>query len=233
MSAALGLYRLQQIDSQMDQARARLEAIHQTLANDVELRTATERAAAAESAKQEAARLQREAEAGVQAQRLKIEQAEASLYGGSVQNPKELQDLQKDVASLKKHLATMEDRLLEAMLASDSAAADCNAAQAALRQVESRLGDQVQNLTSERAALTHALDRFEAERRAAAAPLEAKLLDQYETLRRDRRGLAVASVSDGACAACGSTLTPSQQQSARSSAQIARCPTCGRILFAD
>jgi hypothetical protein len=39
MSAALGLYRLQQVDSQMDQARARLKAIQQILENDEELRT--------------------------------------------------------------------------------------------------------------------------------------------------------------------------------------------------
>lgn len=43
------------------------------------------------------------AEAEAEAQKIKIEQTEASLYGGSVHNPKELQDLQREVASLKKH----------------------------------------------------------------------------------------------------------------------------------
>ncbi len=233
MSAALGLYRLQQIDSQMDQARARLEAIRQTLENDLELRAATERVTAAESAQNEAERSQRGAEAEVQSQRIKIEQAESSLYGGSVRNPKELQDLQKDVVSLKKHLATLEDRLLEAMLATDSAASVLTEGRAALNQVESRLSEQNRHLTDERTTLSHNLERFEAERKAAATPLDAKLLDQYETLRRDRRGLAVTTVSDGACAACGTTLTPGHQQSARSNGPIARCPTCGRILFAD
>ena len=38
MSAALGLYRLQQVDSQMDKVQARLNAIRETLENDVELR---------------------------------------------------------------------------------------------------------------------------------------------------------------------------------------------------
>jgi predicted nucleic acid-binding Zn-ribbon protein len=233
MSAALGLYRLQQIDSQMDHARARLEIIRQTLENDLELRAVSERVSAFQSAQNEAERAQRQAEAEFQSQRIKIEQTESSLYGGMVHNPKELQDLQRDVVSLKKHLATLEDRLLESMLTSESAAASLTEARAALNQVESRLDDQNRHLTEERASLTHNLERFEAERKAATAPLEAKLLDQYETLRRDRRGLAVTTVSDGACAACGTTLTPGHQQSARSSGQIARCPTCGRILFAD
>jgi len=233
MSAALGLYRLQQIDSQMDQARARLEVIRQTLENDLELRAASERVTTAESAHREAERTQRGAETEVQAQRIKIEQAESSLYSGSVRNPKELQDLQKDVVSLKKHLATLEDRLLEAMLATDSAASSLTEARAALNQVEFRLSEQNRHLTNERTTLSHNLERFESERNAAAAPLDAKLLEQYESLRRDRRGLAVTTVSDGACAACGTTLTPGHQQSARSNGPIARCPTCGRILFAD
>ena len=233
MSAALGLYRLQQIDSQMDQARTRLEAIRQTLENDADLRAASERAMSAEKMHQEAERAQRQEEAEVHSQKIKIEQAESSLYGGAVRNPKELQDLQHDVASLKKHLATLEDRLLEAMLMTESAASSLTEARAALSDVESNLGDQTRNLTAERATLAHALERLDAERKAAASPVNTTLFEQYETLRRERRGIAVTTVSDGACDACGTTLTPAQQQTARSSAQIARCPTCGRILFAD
>src|SRR5919205_4285548 len=48
MSAALGLYRLQQVDRQIDQIQARLRAIQQTLENDAELRGANQRFAAAD-----------------------------------------------------------------------------------------------------------------------------------------------------------------------------------------
>jgi predicted nucleic acid-binding Zn-ribbon protein len=232
MSAALGLYRLQQIDTQLDQARVRLEAIRVTLENDVELRAALERAAEAEKTNQEAERAQRQAEAEVQSQKIKIELAESSLYGGNVRNPKELQDLQHDVASLKKYFAILEDRLLESMLTTEAAASSLTEARAALSKTESTRGDQTHALTSEQATLAHTLERFDSERKAATAPIEAKALDQYESLRRDKRGVAVTTVSDGACAACGSALTPGQQQLARSSGQIARCPTCSRILFA-
>ncbi|MCC7511584.1 MAG: hypothetical protein IT296_02925, partial [Anaerolineae bacterium] len=107
MSAALGLYRLQQIDTQMDRARARLEAIRAALDNDAELRAASERLAAAEETRRETERAQRQAEAEAQSQRIKIEQTESSLYSGAVRNPKELQDLQHEAASLKKYLATL------------------------------------------------------------------------------------------------------------------------------
>src|SRR5574341_46194 len=110
MSAALGLYRLQQVDSQIDQIQARLKAIQQTLENDVELRAVTEQLAASEHKYKDAERILKQSEAEVEKQRIKIEQTEASLYGGHVHNPKELQDLQKDVASLKRHLLTLEER---------------------------------------------------------------------------------------------------------------------------
>jgi len=48
MSAALGLYRLQQVDSQIDQIQARLKAIQQTLENDVALNSANEHLANAD-----------------------------------------------------------------------------------------------------------------------------------------------------------------------------------------
>ncbi|OQY82792.1 MAG: hypothetical protein B6D40_08330 [Anaerolineae bacterium UTCFX3] len=233
MSAALGLYRLQQIDTQMDRARARLEAIRAALDNDAELRAASERLAAAEETRRETERAQRQAEAEAQSQRIKIEQTESSLYSGAVRNPKELQDLQHEAASLKKYLATLEDRLLEAMLTNDDAGASLTEARAALGGVESRLGAQARDLTRERETLARSLERLEAERKAAGAPLEASILDQYDALRRDKRGVAVAVISDGACAACGTTLTPAQQQTVRVSREIARCPTCARILFTD
>jgi hypothetical protein len=233
MSAALGLYRLQQIDSQLDQAQVRLETIRQTLENDVELREACERAASAEAEQREAEKSLHMAEAEVQSQRIKLEQAEASLYGGAVHNPKELQDLQKDVASLKKHLATLEDRQLEAMLTGESTASALTEARSALARVESRLGDQNKNLAGERTNLTHTLERFESERKAALSPLNPRSVETYESLRHDRRGLAVTTITDGSCDACGTTLTPAQQQIARSSGQVTNCPTCGRFLFSE
>jgi hypothetical protein len=233
MSAALGLFRLQKIDSHLDQTRARLEAIRQTLENDADLKAASAKLAAAEAESQSASRLQREAEMEVKTQRIKIEQVEASLYGGAVRNPKELQDLQRDAASLKKHLATLEDRLLEAMLFSETAEKTLAEARAKMQQVEASRGDQNLSLTDELSSLNREMERYASERKAVLSALDIQWLDLYESLRAERRGVAVTAISDGACASCGTTLTPAHQQSARSAGQLVYCPTCGRILYAD
>jgi predicted nucleic acid-binding Zn-ribbon protein len=138
MSAALGLFRLQQVDSQMDQIRARLKTIDETLQNDLELRNAMERFAAAEVKLSQAEGTMKSSDAEVEKQKIKIQQTEASLYGGSVHNPKELQDLQKDVASLKRHLETLESRELETMAAVESAEAELKAASDYLETINQR-----------------------------------------------------------------------------------------------
>jgi uncharacterized protein len=232
MSAALGLYRLQQVDSQLDHARARLKAIRQTLENDEELRRSTERCVATDKGLRDAEQLLKQSEQEVEKQRIKIQQTEASLYGGLVHNPKELQDLQKEVASLKKHLETLEERELEAMEVAENAEKELRAAQADLERVKASKGEQFRDLTVESTVLNRDVERFSSERLAVVQDLTAPALSAYEQLRKQRRGLAVTTLSDGSCAACGTTLTPSQQQSTHSTSQFFYCPGCGRILYA-
>ncbi len=232
MSAALGLYRLQQIDSRLSQVEARLAKIRAALASDEELRVAREQARSTEAALQQAERLHRQAEAERQDQQTKIQQAEAALYGGHIHNPKELQDLEADIQSLKKHLAVLEDRELEAMLRVEHAQAASRQAQENLKHTEVRLGNEHRDLLNEQEQLSRELENLRAERQAAVLAISADRLSVYEDLRLQRRGVAVAEITENACGACGTTLTPAQQQSARHAAQLVYCPSCGRILYA-
>lgn len=233
MSAALGLYRLQQVDSQIDQIQTRLKVIRETLENDLELQAATRQFTSADNDYADAQRALKQSEAEVEKQRIKIEQAEASLYGGRVHNPKELQDLQKDVASLKRYLETLEERELEAMLRVETSEKESQAARANLNHVQSNRSDQNRDLTQERELLHKNLERLNTERQAVVRDLAQQQLGVYDRLRQQRRGIAVTTISDAACAACGTTLTPSQQQNARSTSQLFNCPSCGRILYAN
>jgi hypothetical protein len=172
-------------------------------------------------------------EAEVEKQRIKIEQTEASLYGGRVHNPKELQDLQKDVASLKRYLETLEERELEAMIAAENAEKDLQAAKTDLDRVQSNLNEQNRDLTQESETLRKDLERLNSERRAVVTDIANQTLDIYEQLRKQKRGIAITTLTENSCEACGTTLTPSQKQNARSTSQLFHCPTCGRILYAN
>jgi len=228
----MGLYRLQQVDSQIDGIQARQQTIRETLQNDLKLQAATQAFSAADSKYKEASRALKQTETEVEKQRIKIEQTESSLYGGRVQNPKELQDLQKDVASLKKHLETLEERELEAMVLVETAENELQTAKTELDQTQVNLNDQYRDLSKENEALDKELERLEHERNAILSDLVSSAVSTYEQIRKQRRGIAVTTISDSACTACGTTLTLSLQQSARSATQLFTCPTCGRILYA-
>ena len=232
MSASLGLFRLQQVDRQIDRALARLDNIQKTLENDKDLKTAQTLYEAVNDANLRALQAMKNAEAEVNGLKIKIEQVESSLYGGSVKNPKELQDLQKDIVSLKKHLVTLEERELEAMLVSESAGTELEKGKTDLELIQARLGNEHKKLIDEKNELTKQLESLGQEREASLAPIDVSLLASYEDLRKIKRGVAVTEVEDGACASCGTTLNAALQQSARSQ-KLAYCPSCGRILFAN
>ena len=169
MSASLGIYRLQQVDRQIDRANAQLDTIRITLENDTELRSALERVETAQTQNQRSSHEMKNAEANVNSQKIKIEQAESSLYGGTVKNPKELQDLQKDVASLKKHLVTLEERQFEAMLKAEAAEAELKIGRTELEIIQARLGNEHGRLIGEQSTLVKQLERLAEEREAALA----------------------------------------------------------------
>lgn len=232
MSAPFKLYRLQQIDLQLDRAHARLQEIEAALRQEGALRAAEQRAEAAEQALNARAAALRRAEQDVQAHRIKIEETEAALYGGRIRNPKELQDLQNESAALKRYLAVLEDRQLEAMLAIEEAEKEHAEASANLEAVRRQVSAQNASLVAEQNSLLKEIERQQAERQAAAGAIQPEDLQTYEWLRVQRNGVAVARVADRACSACGSTLSAALLSAARSPNQITRCSTCRRILYA-
>jgi uncharacterized protein len=231
MSQPFKLHRLQQIDTQLDQKRLRLAEIELILADDAELQVASRQLQSAESSLQEADRALRRAEADVQAQKVKIEQNEAALYGGKVRNPKELQDLQNESAALKRYLSVLEDRQLEAMIAAEEAETQHEQASSTLSDLKARRIEANAALLGEQTILFKDISRLENERSAAVSTIDQADVQLYEQLRLTRRGVAVAMIQDNACMACGSTLTPGTIQTAQSGGTLTRCTFCGRILY--
>ncbi|GAB4490463.1 MAG: zinc ribbon domain-containing protein [Anaerolineales bacterium] len=232
MSIALNLYRLQQIDTRLDQVTSRQAAIQSALENDAALKAARLHQESAEAALKASEQALKQAENEAANQRIKLEQAESSLYSGRIQNPKELADLQNDVAALKRHLATLEDRQLEAILALEDARAALDSAKKEYLLTQGQVISQNASLKTEQDFLQKEAETLTAQRLAVLPMIDSQSLARYDTLRQQRRGLAVTTISEDACNACGAALTRGHAQSVRFSQQIVHCPSCGRILFA-
>jgi predicted nucleic acid-binding Zn-ribbon protein len=231
MSQISVLYRLQQIDGQLDNARIALQNVEKELNDNSLLSEAQQSMLVAEQKYQAQFKQQRESENKSYDVRVKIELSEAALYGGKVQNPKELQDLQNEIASLKRLITTLEDYELEAMMAAEEAEANLMRAKGAMKEGEAKQIERNAVLNGEKTKLLGQIERLESERKAALPPISASDLTLYEQLRKGRNGVAVVKISSRACGACGATLTAAVIQSTQSPGLLVRCPTCGRILY--
>ena len=231
MSSPFKLYRLQQTDNHIDSRTTRVSEIETALKDDPALNQRIRTVQSTENKMKELRKDLHIAEDNVSGQRLKIEQSEATLYSGKVKNPKELQDLQDEAAALKRYLIVLEDRLLEAMLAEEEAASQYDNAVHDLKKEQSRYNQIQSDLSNEKIKLENELVRLEGERTATTGSIPEDDLILYQQLRVQRRGIAVAKVSNKACSACGSLLSATLLHSARSPNQITRCDTCGRILY--
>ena len=138
-----------------------------------------------------------------------------------------------DVASLKRHLETLEERQLEAMVNHERTENELKAAKEKLESVKSNLSEQNRDLTQESEILNKDHERLRSERNAVMSDIAEQAIKTYDQLRKQKRGLAVTALNDNSCVSCGTTLTPSLQQNARSATQLFTCPTCGRILYAN
>ena len=117
------------------------------------------------------------------------------------------------------------------MLEADEAQEAFDSAQEHLKMLQGRQIEKNARLRGEKSELEKEVARLETEQKAAAESIASKDLEIYEKLRKTRKGLAVARVSHQSCNACGSTLSSSMMQAARSPKTLTFCETCKRILY--
>lgn len=233
MNQAQQLYHLQQIDSQIDQHNRRLEEIHLLLNDDNELQAAKDAHQAADKIKADAERALKHAEFYTQAQRDKIKNNQIQLFGGSVKNPKVLQDLQLESEALKRYLEVLEDAQLEAMIVFEETDANAQDSVKQVAQFQARQIELHAALNGESSKLSSMILQLQNDRISAAGVIPEDLLQVYEKLRSTRRGVGVAKVVHQSCGACGDMLTSAHLQSARSPSILVKCSTCGRFLYAE
>ena len=174
---------------------------------------------------------QSDLETDVEDARSKASEVEKKLYSGSVRNPKELEDLQADVAALQGQTRKREDSLLAVLVEVEEAEAQLREARAAYSQMESRWREQQQALEAERAELEPGVARLQEARAQQANGMDRAAMGLYQTLREQRAGQALAKVERGMCQGCRITLPISVLQKARSGQGLVQCVSCERILL--
>jgi predicted nucleic acid-binding Zn-ribbon protein len=230
MSQTQPLYELQQVDLEIQGVSGRLKEIAATLGENAELKRARKMATDAQAVLAKCRAEMHDLDLEVSSLSEKIETNESRLYSGRVINPKELANLEEELASLKRWREKREEDLLEAMLATEEAEATLSDAQAILTQVSETWGAEQGDLADEQTTLQARLEELGDRRQSLIAVVGPEDVATYERLRQRKAGRAVAAVKDGVCEGCRMNPPSSQVQHARSGSELVFCNNCGRIL---
>jgi predicted nucleic acid-binding Zn-ribbon protein len=190
------------------------------------------RAADVEAQRQELSRSQRRIEDEVSSLRERATQHDKALYSGTVSNPRELQGMQDEIASLQRRISQLEDQELELMEQIEPLDAGLAQLAADRTQMDERAATLRAGIAEAEVAIDAELATVRAERDAAAAELDADLLAQYEALRGKLRGIAIARLVGGHCQGCHLALSAVELDRIRKLPvdEPATCEECGRLL---
>jgi hypothetical protein len=232
MTSAADLLALQEIDLRRDGRRALIADIDSRLGETEDLIVAREAVKAADAELTQLNRAQRDLEARLEDLEARIRPLEKKLYDGSIRNPKELTDLQREVEHLKARRGQLDDEGLSLLDRLEEAAAALARARGGLERTEAAWREEQGGLSADRAQAQQESDRLQVERDQRTREMDGKALGLYETLRGHRQGRAVAVVERGACQGCRLTLPTHLVQRVRQGDALVQCPSCERILVA-
>ena len=163
----------------------------------------------------------------------KIETASKQLYGGTVTASRELQALEADIASLKRHRSELEDVELDVLMEREPidaqlAAADAQRAEldADAAQCHVAVAEAIVRIDRETSELT---DR----RVGLAASIETVILNTYDNLRTRNNGVGAARLEHSTCMSCRLKLSAVHLDLLRKvpETDLAFCDACGAILI--
>lgn len=235
MSRWDALLAVQEHDTHTDQLRHRRTTLPARVALDdtmAQLADVEKRAADVGAERHDLGRAQQRLEDEITSLNEKAAQHDKTLYGGTVANPRELQTLQDEIAALKRRVGQLEDQELEVMEQIEP----LDTALEELAAEQSRLDEQAAALRAEIAEAETSIDdelaTVERERSALASEVEAELLAEYETLRPQSGGIAIARLVGGSCGGCHLGLSAVEVDRIKKLPvdEPVHCEECGRLL---
>lgn len=224
---------LQELDSSIDRLELRkeqLEAGGELSAARKEMEEAESRLGeirlALDAVASESQRLERE----IDSMTAKLEAEEKRMYDGSIVNAKELEALQHEIAGLKDRRARAEDELLDQMVRREDLEARGDEAEREVAAARARADELGGDAARELDETMAAIGEMRSAREALVPQFDEELLELYEDLRRQKKGVGAAAIIDGVCQACHEKLSAMELDRLKRADGVKRCEYCRRIV---
>jgi predicted nucleic acid-binding Zn-ribbon protein len=224
---------LQLLDNEIMQANTKLKSlpeIEQLLHIDKRITAATDELTTVKAEADQIALELRRGEVDVETVTDRIKKDEARLSSGNA-TPKELEQTQHEVETLKKRQLALEEIELEIMVRSEAITARTNTLTTDLASLETLKAEINQRLTAASGEINTVITNKQSDRNVVGAKIEKPLLDLYEKIRSSS-GVAAAALVGNKCNGCNLAINAVEMERIKSLAmdELLRCEECRRIL---
>ena len=225
---------MQSLDNEIMQANTKLKSlpeIEQLLHIDKRITTATDELAVVKSEADQIALELRRGEVDVETVTDRIKKDEARLASGNA-TPKELEQLQHEVGTLKKRQESLEEIELEIMIRSDAITSRSNTLTtdlASLQTLKDEIAGRLKTATDE---INKVIADKNTARNLVANQIEKPLLELYEKIRGNGGGVGAAALVGNKCNGCNLAINAVEMERIKSLSkdELLRCEECRRIL---
>lgn len=187
---------------------------------------------AARTEESDTAREQTKAEQDVDQVRQRAARDQKRLDSGAVTNPRDLESLQSEIASLAKRQGDLEDIVLEVMERQEAARERASELAERVESVEAKTQDAVARRDQALEAIDGEAATVRKERGVVAGSVPDDLLKLYEKIREQQGGVGAARLFQRRCEGCRLELNITELNEVREAASdtVVRCENCRRIL---
>ncbi len=226
------LYALQLVDTQIQRAKRAQAALDNGTSAATAAQTAHASAQARRGEWQKLAGELKDSELKSAAVETKRKNYQGKLYQGTVTNPKELANIEKEIEALGRQQSDLDGRVLELMDEAEQAQAVLTVADEQARQADGHRAEVVASFRSRHQALDLELADLARQRLEAEPLVEDKAaLKRYDAIRVKQGGIGIARIEGNSCGGCRMTLSSTSIKAVKEGTQMQTCENCGRLLM--
>jgi len=231
MSLAGQLYKLQQVDLELQRKQQELKEVEDQLGDDKDLVATEYKLASQKEQLEDARKKQKSSEWELEDLQEKVRRIDSKLYSGTTKDSKELVNLEKEGKSLKSQIRPKEDALLGLMSQVEEMEEKVKTTAVEIERLKREWEQGQETLGQRKGEFETVLAKLSEDRNKLGQQIDSEVLNTYERLRLTR-GQAVVKVERGKCQGCHITVPTSQWQKAKAG-DLIQCTSCSKILYLE
>lgn len=171
------------------------------------------------------------AEAVTASLQIQKQQMESNLYGGTIQNSKEMMQVQSRIQQLQEQIAASEGSSIDCMQAQEDLQQEITDLQSKYQAAQNKLTEKRRENTEAILKITAQLKEMEDVRSKLRSTFDQAILTVYDDLYR-KNGSAVAILRGDICSGCRVSVPSNKLGKVEEGTALIYCDTCGRLIIA-